>query len=124
MVSYPSDRLRDEGCATRSHLREGLGGYMCYSHWVDRIGIRELRNQVSEVIRRVRRGERILITSNGVPVAELGPVTEGRAGSLEELAEAGLLRLPRSPERKPDPKPLLVTNGLTSTEVLEDLRSR
>lgn len=97
---------------------------MCYNRSVERIGVRELRNQVSEVIRRVRSGERILITSNGVPVAELGPVTGGRADSLEELAEAGLLRLPRAPGRKSDPGPLRVTNGLTSAEVLKDLRSR
>jgi prevent-host-death family protein len=34
---------------------------------------RELRNNVSDVLRRVERGERFLITVDGRPVAELGP---------------------------------------------------
>jgi len=90
---------------------------------VDRIGIRELRNRVSEVIRRAQRGERILITSNGLPVAELGPISGSRTESLEELAEAGLLRLPRSGTHPPKPQPLPVRGGVTSGEILEDLRS-
>ena len=35
---------------------------------------RELRNNVSEVLRRAERGERMTITVGGRPVAELGPV--------------------------------------------------
>jgi prevent-host-death family protein len=34
---------------------------------------RELRNNVSEVLRRAEGGERFTITVNGRPVAELGP---------------------------------------------------
>lgn len=79
---------------------------------------------MSEVIRRAQRGERILITSNGLPVAELGPITGSRTDSLEELAEAGLLRLPRSDARPTNPPPLPVRGGVTSAEILEDLRSR
>lgn len=34
---------------------------------------RELRNQVSEVLRRAEAGERFVVTVGGRPVAELGP---------------------------------------------------
>lgn len=34
---------------------------------------RELRNRVSDVLRRAERGEHFLITVDGRPVAELGP---------------------------------------------------
>jgi prevent-host-death family protein len=34
---------------------------------------RELRNRVSDVLRRAERGEQFLITVDGRPVAELGP---------------------------------------------------
>lgn len=91
---------------------------------MERIGIRELRNRVSEVIRRVHRGERILITSNGLPVAEIGPVTGHRMQTIEDLAEAGLIRLPRSQDRKPAPPPMKARSGVGIAEVLEDLRSR
>jgi prevent-host-death family protein len=40
---------------------------------------RELRNHTAEVLRRVERGERLHITVNGRPVAELGPIASRRA---------------------------------------------
>ncbi len=39
---------------------------------------RELRNNVGEVLRRAEAGERIVVTVNDRPVAELGPVLGGR----------------------------------------------
>lgn len=39
---------------------------------------RELRNNVSEVLRRAEAGERIVVTVDGRPVAELGPVAGAR----------------------------------------------
>jgi prevent-host-death family protein len=38
------------------------------------VSIRELRNQGGEVVRRVEAGERITVTRDGQPVAELVPV--------------------------------------------------
>jgi prevent-host-death family protein len=37
---------------------------------------RELRNHTAELLRRVERGERLRVTVNGHPVAELGPLQE------------------------------------------------
>lgn len=39
---------------------------------------RELRNNVGEVLRRAEAGERIVVTVNDRPVAELGPVIGSR----------------------------------------------
>ncbi len=51
-----------------------------------RVPQRELRNNVSEVLRRAERGERLTITVNGRPVAELGPLThEHRLAGAEQL---------------------------------------
>lgn len=36
-------------------------------------GIRDLKNNLSKYLRRVARGERIVVTAHGRPVAELGP---------------------------------------------------
>lgn len=41
-----------------------------------RVAQRELRNRTAEVLRRVEEGERVEITVNGRPVAELGPLSE------------------------------------------------
>ncbi len=39
-----------------------------------RVPQRELRNHTADVLRRVEQGERVEITVNGHPVAELGPI--------------------------------------------------
>jgi prevent-host-death family protein len=46
---------------------------MYYNGQVTTIPQRELRNRVSEVLRRAEQGEEFLITIDGRPVAELGP---------------------------------------------------
>jgi prevent-host-death family protein len=51
------------------------------------VGVRELRQRASELLRQVQRGETIEITDRGRPVALLGPVPEGSA--LERLRDAG-----------------------------------
>lgn len=53
---------------------------------------RELRNNVGDVLRRAEAGERIVVTVNDRPVAELGPVTGTRPvatlATLRALAPA------------------------------------
>ena len=59
---------------------------------------RELRNNVSEVLRRAEAGERFTITVAGRPVAELGPpAAERRGATFEELREI-LAKNPVDPE--------------------------
>jgi prevent-host-death family protein len=49
---------------------------------------RELRNNVSDVLRRAETGERFTITVAGRPVAELGPPSRrDRAASADELQQ-------------------------------------
>lgn len=49
--------------------------------------IRELRNHGGEVVERVRSGERVTITRDGEPVAEMSPLPRRRlgAGALVEM---------------------------------------
>jgi prevent-host-death family protein len=51
------------------------------------VGVRELRQRASELLRRVATGETIEITDRGRPVALLAPLPEGDA--LERLRAAG-----------------------------------
>lgn len=41
---------------------------------MESVTVRELRNSGGEVLRRVERGERIIVTRDGIPVAELRPL--------------------------------------------------
>ena len=48
---------------------------MCYILCVmDRVGVRELRQNLSVYLRRVRRGEALEVTERGQPVAVLQPI--------------------------------------------------
>lgn len=55
---------------------------------------RELRNQSAAVLRDVQAGQTIIVSRNGVPVAELRPIQRRRFVSRAVIAEAAA-RAPR-----------------------------
>jgi len=70
-----------------------------------RVGVRELRQTASELLRRVAQGETFEITDRGRPVALLSPVPEG--SPLERLRAAGMVESPsEDPDELPEPLPL------------------
>ncbi|MBM4407390.1 MAG: type II toxin-antitoxin system prevent-host-death family antitoxin [Chloroflexi bacterium] len=87
---------------------------------MDRIGIRDLRNDTSRVVKRARAGERIIVTIDGVPAAELGPLSR-REGTMtrDDLIAAGLLT-PRTvdPATLPPARPIPAARGAPSTDEL------
>jgi prevent-host-death family protein len=48
---------------------------MCYRGGVSEIGLREMRQNASELVRRAQAGEQVIITVAGRPAAVLGPVS-------------------------------------------------
>ena len=72
---------------------------------MDSIGIRELKQNASEVVARVARGKCLIVTDRGRPVAQLIPLQKSRIDDLIESgqlipATARLVDLP-SPESGP-----------------------
>lgn len=74
---------------------------MCYSKAVSNtVSVRELRNTTSDVLRRVEAGERVTVTVDRRPVAQLVPIRRPRSVPLAEAlalaarhaADRGLLR--------------------------------
>jgi prevent-host-death family protein len=59
-----------------------------------RIPQRELRNNVSAVLRRAEQGERFTVTVDGRPVAELGPLSSARRASPPDRLAAALASTP------------------------------
>lgn len=58
---------------------------MCYSRRMGTsVSVRELRNTLSEVLRRVEGGERLTVTVDRRPVAELVPLRRRRTVSATE----------------------------------------
>ena len=69
------------------------------------VGIRELRQRASELLRHVEQGESIEITDRGRPVAVLSPLPSGSAYQTL-LAEGEIVRASRDSGELPDPLPL------------------
>ena len=55
---------------------------------MERVGVRRLRDGLSRYIKRVARGERVVVTEHGKAVASLEPIPD----SAEDQALAGLVR--------------------------------
>lgn len=57
------------------------------------VGIRELKQNASEVVARVEAGEEITVTNRGRPVARLVPhIRQTRRSRLEEMIALGIAR--------------------------------
>lgn len=76
---------------------------------------RELRNNSTEILRRVEAGEAFAITNHGRPVARLVPYT---TSSLDVLRTGGRI----TATTPVDLEELPIAHGLDSREVLDDLR--
>ena len=87
---------------------------LCYME-ERRVGVRELRQNLSKYLRRVERGERLEVTEHGRPVAVLGPLGEPE-GPLARLIAAGRVTQPRR-----DLLELLPPKGRSSTRTSDAL---
>jgi prevent-host-death family protein len=90
------------------------------------VSISEAKNRLSTYIDRVRRGETVVITDRGRPVARLAPLESGTKASVDsrlvELARLGLVRLPTRPPPKKLPKPIRLKRKVDITRLIAEDR--
>lgn len=67
------------------------------------VGIRELKNDLSRYIDRVRAGEEVIVTDRGRPVARLSPLDQSN-DRLSDLVAAGIVRPPTNAKRHHPPR--------------------
>ena len=93
---------------------------------VHHIGARELRANLASHLRAAASGHRVIVTVDGRPVAELGPIGASTRGvdSIEALIATGLLEAPQRTDRPAAPPATPLPAGLTSDRVLTELRGR
>ena len=60
---------------------------MCYVGVMSEVGLRELRQNASELVRRAEAGERVTITVAGRPAALLGPATASAWRHWDDVAD-------------------------------------
>lgn len=90
---------------------------MCYMR---RVGIRELRQNASEVLRRVTLGEVVEVTDRGRAVARIVPMHE--ASKLEQLLAEGRASGPAGDLLDVKPAPRIAGKPLLS-KILAEMRS-
>jgi len=89
---------------------------------VTTVGVKDLRDHLSDYLQRVRRGERVVVTDRGRPVAAITALDEGvEAQSAWNLVSQGLANWnggkPVGSGRPPRPR-----EGSVADAVLEDRR--
>lgn len=89
---------------------------LCVHMDPNRVGVRELRQNLSRYLRRVAKGERLEVTDRGKPVAVLGPVNES-ASALRRLVSSGRASPPEG-----DLLDLAPPNGPVTTKGTDALR--
>lgn len=83
------------------------------------VGVAELRQNLSQYLRRVEGGERLVVTDRNRPVAELGPPATIGAALDRLLAEGRVTR----PVRASLPRPLrLAGDQQALTRALDEIR--
>ncbi len=90
-----------------------------------RIGVRDLRNQLSGVINAAIAGEQITITMRGTPVATLGPAeTTSTEITLDGLSSVGFIEPPRRRDQPNAPHPHVLPADVRLDRVLDQVRGR
>lgn len=83
------------------------------------VGIRELRADLSRLIKLVRDGDEVVVTDRGIPVARIIPMNGQR--KIDKLIAAGLVEPAPKPWKGPPPRPVKA-KGTVSDLVAEQRR--
>ena len=84
------------------------------------VGVAQLRQDLSGYLKRVRGGERLVVTDHNRPVAVLGPIPE-TAGALDRLLAEGRVTAPAG-RGLPDPVEM-AGDPQALSRALDELRS-
>lgn len=92
---------------------------------MERLGIRDLRGGLAAAVRRAADGERLVVTVDGRPVAQLGPLEPAPGEvTLDDLAARGLL-LPARRDDRPAPSVTLpLWAGTRIDQLAREVRGR
>lgn len=95
-----------------------------YRGSVASLGIRELRNTLAAMVRRAETGERLVITVDGRPIAQLGPVDASpEAISMDDLVGRGQVIAPRRRSAYVSPEPVFLRTGARIDQALREIRT-
>lgn len=87
---------------------------------MESVGVRELRQRASELLRLVERGHSVRITDRGRPVAVLAPLPD--TSPLDRLRATGVCRPGDATPHTAWPAPLDTATSTPASDMLAELR--
>ena len=84
---------------------------------MSRVGIRELRDHLSQYLERVQAGEEVVVTDRGRAIARVVPLNG--ESTLDRLIREGLVTPPRRPK---GPAPMPVKTAGTVSDLISEQR--
>ena len=84
------------------------------------VGTRELKNRLSEYLRRVKAGETLIITERGKPVGQIMPIQTALTTRLKKMIEVGVVEWNEQPVSPYQPKAVNRSDQLLSDLVAEE----
>ncbi|GIV85497.1 MAG: hypothetical protein KatS3mg052_2504 [Candidatus Roseilinea sp.] len=85
-----------------------------------KIGTRELKNRLSQYLRRVKAGETLVITERGKPIGQIVPIQPDLTARLKQLATAGVVEWNGQPLPAYRPKAVNRSQRLLSDLIAEE----
>ena len=88
-----------------------------------RVGVRELRQNLSVYLDRVKAGETLEVTEHGQPIAQLGPRPAKPVSIIDQMIAEGRATPATFDHRKIGPPPDMPDpSGRTLSEILQEMR--
>lgn len=80
-----------------------------------RVGVRELRNNLSRYLDRVRAGDEVVVTDHGREIARVVPIADGerKPSALDQLIAEGLAASPLKARRPLPPRGIPVSEAVS-----------
>jgi prevent-host-death family protein len=90
---------------------------------ISQVGVRELRQNLSVYLARVKEGETLEVTEHGQPVAQLGPRPTAPLSIIDQMVADGRATPATFDHRKIPPPPKMEDpSGRTLTQILLEMR--
>ncbi len=88
------------------------------------IGVRELRAGLATFLKRAEAGDRIIVTVDGHPTAQLGPLQPKGEPDLDDLIATGHVKRPKQDSKPLVPEVAGTPVDLSIDRILQELRGQ
>ena len=100
------------------HIAATLGLMEAHNH----IGVRDLRAELATYLKRAEAGDRLIVTVDGRPIAQIGPLEPSGEPTLEDLIALGLVKRPKNETKPPKVQPAQTPIDISIDRIIQELR--